>query len=80
MDYLITFFTHFGAVKLCRRLKREGIAHDMMPVPRSVSSNCGTCVRLAYDDADPAQFLSEDAEALYRVEPGHYVLLQDHSC
>ena len=72
MDYLITFFTHFGAVKLCRLRERERIVCAMMPVPRAVSSDCGTCVRLE-SDADPMRFLSEDAEALYRAEDGRYV-------
>ncbi len=79
MDYLITFFTHFGAVRLYRLLEREGIACGMMPVPRAVSSDCGTCVRLSYNGADPARFLSEDAEALYRIEGGRYIAVCDHS-
>ncbi len=74
MEYLITFFTHYGAVKLCRRLEREGIPHAMMPVPRSVSSNCGTSVRLT-DPGDPVRLLTEDAEALYRVENEGYLLI-----
>jgi len=78
VDYLITFFTHFGAVKLCRQLEREGIPNAMMPVPRSVSSDCGTCVRLV-GDGDPTRFFTDDAEAVYQVEKGRYILLLHRS-
>lgn len=44
MYYIATFYSHFGAM----RFKQEmpGIsAPRLMPVPRKLSSSCGTCVR-----------------------------------
>lgn len=46
MDYLITFFTHSGAIAFSRRVKALGLAPKMMPVPRRVSSSCGTGVKV----------------------------------
>ena len=49
MEYIATFFTHFGAVRFKRECDRAGISARMMPVPRSLSSSCGTCVRFEAD-------------------------------
>ena len=45
MYYIATFFSHFGAIRFKRECQQEGRAAQMMPVPRSLSSSCGTCVR-----------------------------------
>lgn len=44
-EYIATFCSHFGALqfhRLCRTLSYES---ELMPVPRALSSSCGTCVR-----------------------------------
>lgn len=46
----------------------------MQPVPRALSSSCGTCVRFS-SEADCRDLLDADAEALYAVEDGSYRLL-----
>lgn len=42
MKYIATFYSHFGAI----RFKREaptGVSHiELRPVPRDLSSSCGT--------------------------------------
>ena len=48
--YIATFYTHFGAVRFHRERKAAGEEARMMPVPRSLSSSCGTCVRFVTDD------------------------------
>lgn len=45
MYYIATFFSHFGAIRFKRECQREGMSAWLMPVPRSLSSSCGTCVR-----------------------------------
>ena len=43
-QYIATFFSHFGALrfqKLCSQLSWPA---RLAPVPRSLSSSCGTCV------------------------------------
>ena len=44
MTYLVTFHSHFDAILTNRTLKSAGVEVRLMPVPRSVSSSCGTCV------------------------------------
>jgi conserved hypothetical protein len=42
--YIATFFSHFGAIRFERELRAYGIKGIVKPVPRSLSSSCGTCV------------------------------------
>jgi len=42
--YIATFHSHFGAMSYCKALKKQGVSARLMPVPRRVSSSCGTCV------------------------------------
>jgi len=74
-DYIATFFSHFGAVRFSRELKKSGIEGTMMPVPRKVSSSCGTCVRF---EADAPPALSEDVEQLFRREGTEYLLVKSN--
>lgn len=45
MTYIATFFSHFGAVRYKKQCEAAGWPARLMPVPRSLSSSCGTCVR-----------------------------------
>lgn len=63
--YIATFFSHFGAIRFHKRLQERGVPAKMMPVPRKVSSSCGTCVR--FESAEtPAP--CDDVETLYRID------------
>ena len=42
--YVATFFSHFGAVRFQHLCATQGWAAQLAPVPRSLSSSCGTCV------------------------------------
>jgi len=42
--YIATFFSHYGALTYYQRIKDKSINAKLMPVPRKVSSSCGTCV------------------------------------
>ena len=42
--YIATFYAHFGAIRFQRELRKSGIRGTAMPVPRDLSSSCGTCV------------------------------------
>ena len=78
MIYVATFHTHLAAMLTARALKGCGIPARMMPVPRRLSSSCGTCVR--YEADTPAvEQMDPDFEAVYRQEPdGAYTLLQQN--
>jgi len=49
--YTATFYSHFGAMSYFKALKIQGVTAKLMPVPRKVSSSCGTCVYYEYDKA-----------------------------
>lgn len=64
-DYIATFHTHLSAMLSCRQLRQQGVSARMMPVPRALSSSCGTCVRYTAD-GDCRELLDRDCEAIYR--------------
>ena len=43
-EYIATFYSHFGALSYSKGLKTLDINYKLMPVPRSLSASCGTCV------------------------------------
>lgn len=77
-QYIATFHTHLSALITSRTLSEKGIAARMMPVPRKLSSSCGTCVR--YESQEPC--LSEmdgDVERVYRIDGGEqYMMLLEN--
>ena len=73
--YVATFYTHLSAQLSCKRLRSAGCEAQMMPVPRVLSSSCGTCVRYE-GEGERRELLDTDAEALYEVQGvGKYRLL-----
>ncbi len=74
MEYLATFFTHSGAIKYQRYLKNDGIAVELMPVPRKLSSNCGIAARFSFAE-DIKAIISVDIEQLYTIENREYQLI-----
>lgn len=42
--YIGTFFSHFGAIRFHRLCQERGWKAEIRPVPRDLSSSCGTCV------------------------------------
>ena len=68
MEYIATFFSHFGATRFAKNLKAQQIEAKTTPVPRRVSASCGSCVRFQAEDFSP--FLSEDVEAIFADDAG----------
>ena len=57
-QYIATFFSHFGAVRFQHLCVERGWQAQLRPVPRSLSSSCGTCVvfqAAALEDAESLQ-------------------------
>ena len=50
-EFIATFNTHLAAIMADRQLKALGLRSTMLPVPRALSSSCGTAVRYAADSA-----------------------------
>lgn len=73
MKYLVTFYTHYGAVRFHKYCQKTGIPAKMMPVPRALSASCGVCVRFEAVCA-PQITEHEDMERCYAVsEEGAYI-------
>mgnify|MGYP000218761875 CR=1 FL=1 len=72
--YLATFHTHLSAMLSCQSLKAAGADARMSPVPRSLSSSCGTCVRYTAS-SDLREQMDPDLEALYQVTDASYLLI-----
>lgn len=73
-QYLATFHTHLSAMLSCQALQSEGLSARMTPVPRALSSSCGTCVRYSAD-GDQRRLLDQDLEAVYSDSDGTYTLI-----
>ncbi len=73
-DYVATFHTHLAALRSCRALGGAGAQARMAPVPRALSSSCGTCV--FYCGESPMEsYMDRDLEAVYCREGSRYVLV-----
>ena len=74
MNYLVTFFTHFDAIEYVKFLKTHRIKGTLRPVPRKVSSSCGTCVVFCAEEAlpDPVPFIQEGCQELFAEENQSY--------
>ena len=74
--YVATFHTHLSAMLTCRAMTGAGLDARMSPVPRSLSSSCGTCVFYTAPDLCRS-LLDEDAERVYEQQGETYILLLD---
>lgn len=70
---LILGSIHF-VLKAEERLKRAGIAHDVVPVPRRIGSDCGMAIAFAIRDLAAVRAALQKATIaivrLYQKEPG----------
>ena len=69
MTYVATFYSHFGAVRFKKACEGMGYSARLMPVPRSLSSSCGTCVRC---DGELPESVPEELEQIAVPELGGY--------
>lgn len=65
MNWIATFYSHFGAIRYMQQCKQAGLPARLTPVPRDLSSSCGTCVR--YESAQPLSCDSEEVEQVVEV-------------
>jgi len=51
--YVVYLFPSVSyALKAEKLLKKEGIPHKLIPVPRHISSDCGVCLRIRADQEE----------------------------
>ena len=72
MTYFATFFSHFGAMRYQQLCREQGIECRVMPVPRNLSSSCGTCVRYEGETACPADVWPQEVEQVVQALPEGY--------
>ena len=76
-EYTATFHTHLSALMTSCSLTALGIRAQMMPVPRKLSSSCGTCVRY-FSDEPNLDAMDEDVEGVYeKISGDEYTLLME---
>ena len=69
---IATFYSHFGAIRFRRDCQSRGVPAKAMPVPRDLSSSCGTCVRF---EGEPPARPPEEVEQIVEVTDSGYRLL-----
>lgn len=74
MVYIATFYSHFGAIRYKKICEGAGLVAKTMPVPRNLSSSCGTCVRYEAEEAIVGEEIPDEVEKIVRVCENEYVL------
>ena len=74
MIYIATFFSHFGAMRCKKMCDKTGIPARMMPVPRMLSSSCGTCVRMEAENPDLLPRTEETEQFALEQADGYAIL------
>lgn len=74
--YIATFYSLYGASVFENMCQEKGWAAEMMPVPRRLSSSCGTCVRFETAE-DPLEMITDEMEMLVEVLGEQYKKLYD---
>lgn len=67
MTYTVLFFTHSGSIKFERKCIKNNIQCELMPVPRSLSSNCSISARIDYDGTIKA-LIDDEIEKIFATE------------
>ena len=57
-EYIATFHSHFGAARFHKEKVKEGKKAYLQPVPRDLSSSCGTAVHFYVEDNGKNEALS----------------------
>lgn len=77
-QYIATFHTHLSALRSCNALKKAGVSGARLaPVPRKLSSSCGTCA--FYQSEEPMlACMDSDMEAVYQQVGEEYTVLHQN--
>ena len=78
MTCIATFFSHFGAIRFKKLCQSWQWPAQLMPVPRDLSSSCGTCVR--YEGDCPSEPSDEVEQIVAVTGTGYRPLYQAQDC
>jgi len=57
-EFVVLLFNSVSHAMMAEKiLKKEGIAHKLIPVPRHISSDCGVCLRIESKDEESIRVL-----------------------
>lgn len=73
-SYIVTFYSHFDAISLKRDFEKLGVSVQLCPVPRQLSSSCGTCAQFDFAE-NPAPHIRGEYEKLVKKEDKQYITL-----
>ena len=71
-QYIATFYSHFGATRYKKICDEQGLKAKVMPVPRTLSSSCGTCVSYTADSYVVNEKYIEELEQIVVVTDQGY--------
>ncbi len=75
MNYTIVFHTQSGAIKFDSKMSKFKIPCSLQPVPRKLSSSCGICAKINYND-NPENLMGPEIDSIYKdISIGKYELL-----
>lgn len=72
-EYIATFYSHFGAIRFKKACEKKLPAAKVMPVPRNLSSSCGTCVRFQAESESDFPEKNEEMEQIVQVCSDGYI-------
>lgn len=75
MECVATFYSHFGAIQFEQFCKERTIRVHLQPVPRWLSSSCGTCAVFQVDRCiieDIPEDILEDIEQVVEKQKDSY--------
>ena len=75
MVYIATFYSHFGAVRYRKLCDGRRWSARLAPVPRALSSSCGTCVCYEGDSFCPVETVPEEVEQIVQVSGDGFIPL-----
>lgn len=71
-EYIATFYSHFGAIRFKKSCEKNELTAKIMPVPRNLSSSCGTCVKFQAEDETMIPEKNEEMEQIVQVTGDMY--------
>mgnify|MGYP002394137314 CR=1 FL=1 len=57
--YFLLFHTIHDVLRVEKIFKENGINHELVPVPRNLSSDCGSCIKLNRSFDEVLQYLQD---------------------
>ncbi len=76
--YVITFYSHFSAIGFHKAMKKIGVNATLMPIPRHLSSSCGTCVKAYWNDSIPNDIKHYDGiEKVFQITEQDVIMVYE---